>query len=90
MLDVSYWSGFCGTLMRRFAVAAMAITIAAFGLTCFVKIPYMPLAIFILVLPVGALALRWSIMRESSAYSVARVFGARMPQRSTAALNLCI
>ena len=76
MLDISYWTGACGRLMRRFALAALAITMATFGLACFVKIPYMPLAIFILVLPVGALALRWSIMRESSAYNVARVFGA--------------
>merc|ERR1740130_1803276 len=75
MLDISFWTGAFGTLMRRFALAALAITMATFGLACFVKIPYMPLAIFILVLPVGALALRWSIMRESSAYSVARVFG---------------
>ena len=78
MLDISFWTGNFGTLMRRFAIAALAVTMTAFGLTCFVKIPYMPLAIFILVLPLGALALRWSIMRESSAYNVARVFGARM------------
>lgn len=77
MLDISFWTGNFGTLMRRLALAALAVTMTAFGLACFVKIPYMPLAIFILVLPLGALALRWSIMRESSAYTVARVFGAR-------------
>lgn len=76
MLDISFWTGTFGTLMRRLALAALAVIMTAFGLACFVKIPYMPLAIFILALPVGALALRWSIMRESSAYNVARVFGA--------------
>jgi len=75
MLDISFWTGAFGTLMRRLALAALAVSMTAFGLACFVKIPYMPLAIFILVLPVGALALRWSIMREASAYNVARVFG---------------
>jgi hypothetical protein len=75
LLDISYWTGTFGKFARRFALVSLALVMATFGLTCFVKIPYMPLAIFILALPVGAISLRWSIMRESSAYGVARVFG---------------
>jgi hypothetical protein len=124
MLDISYWRGYCGALLRRLALSMLAVAarqlveravcpacghrpisppgppegsgpapqaaqrrgvptvnhqVAAFGLTCFEIVPYMPLAIFVLVVPVGALGLRYSVLRKTAGISIAWVLGASPP-----------
>ena len=66
-------------LPKRRGIPTVNHQVAAFGLTCFEIVPYMPLAIFVLVVPVGALGLRYSVLRKTAGISIAWVLGASPP-----------
>lgn len=74
--DISYWEGACGAIARRGMLLLLAMATCAFGLSMVRVLPYFPLTLFILALPLAGLSLRMTALRSSSAAGAAWVLGA--------------
>jgi len=75
LLDFSYWQGLVGSMMRRLGVSILLTFLCGSGLATMAYFPVLPLALFLLLLPVTALFLRHSIYRLNTSVDVAYYVG---------------
>jgi len=75
LLDISYWNGWRGRMLRPLcALLAVASTIAL-GVSLVRSYPYLPLCIFILLLPATVLCLSATLLRRQGASGSAWALG---------------
>jgi len=75
LLDVSYWSGLAGQVFRRLTLLGLAAGMCVLAISLIREEPYMPLTVFIFLLPTAALAIRFTGLRNNNAAGVAWVLG---------------
>ena len=75
LADVSYWKGSVGRTLRAVAVVAVLSALCALGMGLVRSSPYLPLAMFIFLLPLAALALEAAFLRGASPASSAWTVG---------------
>ena len=64
VLDISYWRGPLGVILRRVCTIGFCILVAIYAMLSFNDYPYLPLAVAMLTLPVMAYMLQSSIYRN--------------------------
>lgn len=90
LLDISYWTGSVGKVSRRVILHLLAAALIALGLSMVRELPYMPLACLLGCLPLAALSLRLTALRNNSAGGASWVLGASFLVAGVACLLLWV
>ena len=75
VLDISYWPGHVGAFMRRLATLAIIAFFLAAALVSQISMPYVPLAVCLLALPLSALFMGNTIFKANDKGAVAKWLG---------------
>ena len=90
LLDISYWQGGFGKVLRALCALLLTLATIALGISLVREYPYLPLCIFILLLPVAVLVISATILRNQSASSSAWALGLAFSVSSILSLTLWV
>ena len=75
VFDISYWPGRVGALMRRLCILVVLVILLGAALVSQNSLPYVPLAVCLLSLPLSALFMSSTIFKQSDKADTARWLG---------------
>ena len=75
LLDVSYWTGKCGKVLRRTCFLFIILSMLALGVSLVRTYPYLPLCMFILLLPAIVLIMSATLLSNESSSGAAWTLG---------------